>query len=94
MSDGERQLAASVVLQALEDLHAAEPARPREQTAKAIREWRGRVSAWRREKDEAERFLTADSGEWAKSRERWCALAGIDADAVREKASVLAHVAA
>ena len=72
----EQSLAAAVVAQAYEDYCAGVP-------SKSIRPdtYAERLTDYR----EARLFCTATHGAWAKSRERWCALAGIDAEAFRQK---------
>lgn len=74
MSD--KHLAAAVVMQAILDFKAEEPAK--RNTRGVSVHW----SNWRRDRDEAELFLFSDSGAWAASREAWCYLAGIDPDAL------------
>jgi hypothetical protein len=76
----EESLASAVILQAIEDLRRPEPAKRPDKESRAYYE------AWKRERTEAIRFLTAETGDWAKSRAEWCALAGIEASRVRTQA--------
>ena len=70
----ETALAAAVLLQAADDYRSPEP--PHFTAA-------GNVSSAWLEWDEAQQFISDQSGEWADSRATWCALAGVDPDAYR-----------
>lgn len=71
----EQSLAAAVIAQAYADYCAGPPSKANTCS------YGERLNDYR----EAVQFCTATYGAWAKSRERWCALAGIDAEAFRQK---------
>ncbi|MFN3232173.1 MAG: hypothetical protein ACE363_08430 [Alphaproteobacteria bacterium] len=76
IDSAEVQLAAAVILRALTDA--------------GVEEGDGIVRRDANlEKAQAIRFLTASSGEWAISRNFWCGLAGINADALTERLSAI-----
>lgn len=71
----ERALACAVVLRAIEDARCTAPSA----TSYSLHQPHGSdVSmAWQ--------FLTAERGQWAESRVRWCDAAGIDPEALRQR---------
>lgn len=72
----EQSLAIAVLAMAYDDYCAGEPVRGKSPGtyAERLREYR-----------EAKAFCTATHGAWARSRRDWCALAGVDPDAFRDK---------
>lgn len=87
MDGSEKSLAAAVVLQAVNDARAPKPGKPTEPNKKRMATYRKRLLDWRRDRDEALSFLTADNGAWKASRELWCALAGMDPESIRAKSA-------
>lgn len=75
--DGDRQLACAVIDQAVTDAFGVR-----------LRDTRTDGNAHKAtllERDQARRFLVSLEGEWRKARELWCALAGLDCDALRDR---------
>jgi hypothetical protein len=74
-----------ILLAAWDDYMSTPPARPK--GADAMKAWRAAMRRWREVRSEADLFLNAKAGPWARAREVICALAGLDPDAVKSKAS-------
>ena len=102
MKTGYKHLAAAVISRAVLDLAEEMEMPKRRKAPKTLRpgqvwtpelpeEYEARVSAWRTGwwKCDAALFLTAEHGEWARSRKHWCESADISSSALRERCANL-----